>query len=104
MRIRIQQLLHFFLPFVLILLLLYYFITSLTTLGNDHASENKNQLQQAITRATVACYAAEGIYPPDLNYLKDHYGIQINDSLYVIQYEYIASNLMPDITVLEIQE
>lgn len=91
---------------ILILLIigvvLFGFITFLTSLETDHAAEDKLQLQTALTRAAVSCYAAEGEYPPDLAYLQDHYGIQINTDLYAVQYEYIASNLMPDITVLEL--
>ena len=49
----------------------------------------------------MACYAAEGIYPPDLEYMLKHYGIRINEEEYTVIYQMIASNLMPDITVLE---
>jgi hypothetical protein len=49
----------------------------------------------------VACYAAEGVYPPDLDYLKEHYGLQINEERYTVFYEIFAENLMPAITVLE---
>lgn len=97
----LTKLLRRLLPLVLIVLVLFAFIDSLTSLETDHAAEDKQQLQSALTRAAVSCYAAEGIYPPDLAYLQEHYGIQINNDLYVVQYEYIASNLMPDITVLE---
>ena len=31
----------------------------------------------------------------------ENYGIRYNDEEYVIKYEFYASNLMPDITVLE---
>ena len=59
------------------------------------------QLEEALRRATAACYAAEGVYPPDLQYLKDHYGIQVDETRYTVIYDSFASNLMPDITVLE---
>ena len=42
-----------------------------------------------------------GIYPPDLEYLEEHYGIQIEDSGYIVRYMTFGENLMPDITVLE---
>ena len=76
------------------------FFYALANLGNDHSAKNKQQLEQALTRAAVACYAAEGVYPPDIAYLEENYGIQINQKLYTVKYEVIASNLMPDITVL----
>ena len=58
-------------------------------------------LEQAIRRCAVACYAAEGIYPPDLDYLKEHYGLQIDETRYRVFYEVFADDLMPEITVLE---
>ena len=47
------------------------------------------------------CYAAEGVYPPTLEYMEEHYGIQIDRQRYTVHYEVFASNIMPDITVLE---
>lgn len=88
------------LPLVAAVILLYFF-TAVSNLQQDHSAQDKAQLEAALARACVACYAAEGIYPPDLAYLVEHYGIQINDDLYAVKYEVIASNLMPDITVLE---
>ena len=49
----------------------------------------------------MACYAAEGFYPPNLDYLEEHYGVQIDKRHFVVHYTAIAENLMPDITVLE---
>ena len=49
----------------------------------------------------MACYAAEGFYPPNLDYLKDRYGLQIDEKRYTVRYTAFAENLMPDITVLE---
>jgi len=54
-----------------------------------------------ILHSAVACYAAEGIYPPTLEYLEEHYGIQVDREQYTVMYEIFASNLMPDVTVLE---
>lgn len=87
---------------VIALVILLGFAMAVNGLDQDSKAESKHQLEQAIRRGCVACYAAEGVYPPDLDYLKDHYGIQINEELYVVRYTAVAENLMPDITVLEI--
>lgn len=84
-----------------ITLVLLSFLTAVSNFNQEQATEGRKQLEDAITKAAVSCYAAEGIYPPDLPYLIDHYGIQINTKQYTVVYESIASNLMPDITVLE---
>ena len=83
-----------------VLLVLGMFMTGLSNLETGRQSEGKQQLEDAVRRAAVACYAAEGIYPPTLDYLSEHYGVQIGDQ-YIVFYEIFASNLMPDITVLE---
>ena len=41
-------------------------------------AERLSAAEQAFRRAAVQCYAVEGIYPPDLGYMRDHYGLQID--------------------------
>lgn len=88
------------LPIVAVAVLLC-FATALNSLDSSQADESLEQLKTALRRSCVACYAAEGAYPPSLDYLKEHYGIQIDDTRYTVHYMMIADNLMPDITVLE---
>ena len=76
-------------------------MSAISNLQNGRDSEGRAQLEDAVRRSAVACYAAEGIYPPDLEYLEEHYGIQIDRERYTVMYEIFASNLMPDVTVLE---
>jgi hypothetical protein len=88
---------------VLLAVILSFFLSSLSNLSDGRQQEDKKQLENALIRAAVACYAVEGTYPPNVQYLEDNYGIQINQTLYTVKYEVIASNLMPDITVIENQ-
>ena len=55
------------LPVTAVLVLLC-FLTALSNLEQGQDDEGKRQLEDAIRRSAVACYAAEGIYPPDLSY------------------------------------
>jgi len=98
---RITKILTSLLTPVLIIAIFLCFLYALSNLNQDRALEDKQHLETALTRAAVACYAAEGVYPPNLQYLEENYGVQINPKLYTVKYEVIASNLMPDITVLE---
>jgi len=86
-------------PVVLAILLV--FTSALSNLQDGRISEGRQQLEDAVRRGAVACYAAEGIYPPNLEYLEEHYGIQVDRERYTVMYEVFASNLMPDVTVLE---
>ena len=81
--------------------LLICFLSSLSNLTQGHSQESKHRLESVLREAAVACYAVEGIYPPNLAYLEEHYGVQVDRERYTVMYEVFASNLMPDITVLE---
>jgi len=85
------------------LLLLVFFFSALTRLDAGQGEENRARLEDALRRAAVACYAAEGVYPPDLAYLEEHYGVQIDREQYGVFYEVFAQNLMPEITVVELE-
>jgi len=85
---------------LLALAVLLFFFTALHNLDEGRHEEGCRQLEQALRRSAVACYAAEGFYPPDLAYLRQHYGLRIDDARYAVFYEVYGSNLMPDITVL----
>lgn len=89
------------LAIVMALILLMGFLFALGNLKQGYAREGRQQLEDALRRAAVACYAAEGIYPPTLEYLVQHYGVQIDEERYTVFYEVYAENLMPEITVLE---
>lgn len=79
---------------------LVFFSTALDSLNSGHEEEDQRQLEEALRRGCVACYAAEGIYPPNLDYLKERYGVQVDEERYVVMYDVFADNLMPDVTVL----
>lgn len=58
-------------------------------------------VQNAVRSSVLTCYAVEGAYPSDLDYLKTHYGLAYDEERYIVVYDAFASNLMPDISVLE---
>ncbi len=77
-------------------------IFAATNLSSRSQKESMILLEESLRRAVVQCYAIEGFYPEDLSYLIDNYGVAINESRYVVHYTYVASNLMPDITVIQL--
>lgn len=70
-------------------------------LNQGQRAEGKAQLERSLRRAAVACYTAEGVYPPSLDYLQTHYGVQVDSQKFTVSYTVFADNLMPDILVLE---
>ena len=87
---------------VIIISVFFLFVSVIGSLQRGNLAEEKQQLEEALLQAAVSCYALEGAYPPSLDYLTEHYGIQINEKYFVVKYELYASNLLPDITVLTV--
>lgn len=67
-------------------------------------SREEDTLKKAVTRASVQCYAIEGRYPPSVEYLEENYGIQIDRKKYNVFYDGFASNVMPEIKIIPIEE
>ena len=65
----------------------------------DIAEGSAEALKSAVQRSALQCYVVEGVYPPDLSYLEEHYGLQVNHEDFYIRYDAFASNLPPDIRV-----
>ena len=65
--------------------------------------EGLRMAEQAVRQAAVSCYALEGAYPASYVDLKQRSGVAVDEERYIIFYEIFASNIMPDVTVLERQ-
>ncbi|MDF2839060.1 MAG: hypothetical protein K0S60_763 [Evtepia sp.] len=86
--------------------LFFVLMLSVIIFGLHNTSESiqvhgQRAAQEAILQAAVSCYALEGSYPESYEYLKEHYGIAVNEELYIVQYHIFASNIMPEITVIK---
>lgn len=72
----------------------------ITGLGETSEAERLKSAESAIRRGVVQCYAIEGQYPPDVQYLVDHYGLLLDEDTYIIEYRAFAENIMPEVLVL----
>ena len=86
---------------ILALAALLCFLLALSRLEAGRQEAGRQQLEDALRRAAVACYAQEGYYPPNVEYMVQHYGLQYDADSYRVHYELAASNLMPEMTVVE---
>ena len=59
-------------------------------------------LDDSIRRAVVTCYAIEGRYPESVAYIEEHYNINIDRDRFIVHYQIFATNIMPDIMVIEL--
>ena len=79
------------------------FFYGLQNVRNEVSEQSKAKLEEAVRRAAVACYAAEGAYAPSVEYLEEHYFLSVDESRYIVHYDVFADNILPDITVMEVQ-
>lgn len=63
--------------------------------------DRQSLLEKAIRDYAVQCYALEGAYPEDIQYLEDHYTLSLDRDKYICHYKFIGSNMMPEISVFE---
>lgn len=74
------------------------------SLYNKTENNKTEELKKTIQTASIECYAVEGMYPPSVEYLEENYGIQIDRNKYNVFYSGFASNMLPDITVVEVEQ
>lgn len=84
---------------VFILLFACYFYFAVENIQKSNEEKSFEILSDAIKKSAVQCYAIEGFYPPDIEYLEKNYGLVVDYDKYVINYNIFASNIMPDIEV-----
>ncbi len=62
-----------------------------------------DSVEDIVRRTAVTCYANQGFYPPDVDYMVNCCGLQVNMDRFIIHYEIFASNIMPEIMVVEVE-
>ena len=79
-------------------------LTGLIRAGNNVRTEGLKTAEEAVRRSALCCYALEGFYPENYEYLKEHYPPGINERLYLVHYTAVAPSLVPEITVVRRRE
>lgn len=90
-----------YLPVLILVAVLAVFVFFSNSMVNTNVEREKEILENAIDRSITQCYALEGVYPNDLTYLEENYGLIYNKSQFFVDYQYIGGNLRPDITIIE---
>ena len=84
-------------------LVIAVFIIGINSVSNSTLTDDRRLLEKAVTRDIVHCYAVEGVYPPSLSYIEEHYGLVYDESTFFVDYQPIASNMYPDVTVIKVR-
>ena len=76
------------------------FAFGVSGLSGSMEAQQTQVLERAIEKAVVTCYAIEGQYPPTLDYIREHYGVMIDEERYDVLYDVFAQNIMPSVSVM----
>ena len=74
----------------------------LNVIDRRSAGAEEELVREAVRQAMITCYAVEGAYPLQLDYLRENYGLTYDQNRYLVSYNAFASNLFPEIFVVEI--
>ena len=77
------------------------FLYGIATVSSGTAEDERRILDEAIHKDIVHCYAVEGMYPPSLSYMEEHYGLTYDHDKFLVDYETIGSNIMPNVSIIE---
>ena len=84
---------------IVMLIMIVGLIYSFQMANQYSKTQDLNRIQQTITQLCLKCYSIEGHYPKDIHYLKEHYGLLIDEEEYRVNYHYEGANIAPHIDV-----
>jgi len=88
---------------LLIGFVMVYMVISMVKFSDDTEETQTASIVEIIQKAAVQCYALEGEYPPNVEYLRDNYGVILDTERYYYYYDTaFGSSIMPDIAVIRI--
>ena len=93
-----------FLSAALCILWIAAFSVLLTQVSRNSETEQRTALEAALERDITGCYALEGAYPPDLDYLRQHYGLTWDERLFYVDYRPVASNIRPYYIIISLTD
>lgn len=85
---------------ILISSLFFYMIYSMMQFGDGQSDRQASSIEKIIDKALVQCYALEGGYPTDIEYVSK-YGVIFDNDKYLYYYEWYGGNLKPNVIVVE---
>ncbi len=84
-------------PFMLFLIIMM--VHNASSMAEKNENLSKEAAYGIIEKSVMQCYASEGSYPANLEYLQEHYGLILDEEKYIYEYNIFASNVMPEIII-----
>jgi len=86
--------------FTIVITIIVFF--GLRQANESSHTEGTRLLEEALRRAAIHNYAIEGRFPESLEYMAEKYGIYIDTTRFVVHFDVFATNIFPDIRVIDL--
>lgn len=90
-----------FISLIFLIALILMCMMNIDGFWEDKQEKSTNSIEEAVRKTSLECYALEGSFPPSIEYLKDNYGLIVNNDAYFYHYQANGSNMPPDIRVIK---
>ncbi len=84
-----------------VILVLILAVVVFIRIDSTQSREETGIVSEAVKNAALTCYAVEGAFPKELDYLRERYQLVWDEERYLVTYVYEGDNLFPDIFVTE---
>ncbi|SCJ28198.1 Uncharacterised protein [uncultured Eubacterium sp.] len=101
---KFKNKLTFLIPIVICLIMAAALWNSSSRIFSETRKKQEESTRSAVIKGAVQCYAVEGRYPESLSYLEQHYGVSYDKDKFIVSYEIVGSNRMPQVTVIAVNE
>ena len=98
--LKIRPLLEQILPILMCAFIIAAVIGAVSSVSEENNRLGTETVKNSVTKCLISCYAAEGMYPSDISYLEENYGLLINHDVYAVYLNSFASNIMPTVAVI----
>ena len=86
---------------ILIIAFIFICIINIDGFWDGKQEKSTKSIEDAVRKMALECYALEGSFPPSVEYLKENYGLIVNNDAYFYHYQANGSNMPPDIKVMK---
>lgn len=86
---------------ILFAALFVMFVFGISNISKETTEKQSESLELAISRGIAHCYATNGYYPENLDYIIENYGITYDSKRYFVDYQVLGENIFPDVTIIE---
>lgn len=100
-RFSFRKAFAYIIPVALFAAMLAWFLMAFVNTTGAEKEQELASLKNNIEKGITMCYAIEGVYPENLEYLTENYGVRYDTEKFTVRYDCFADNIRPTVSVSE---